>query len=226
MGRTANQKLIKTGAEAILYEARWHSRRVTMKKRLPKKYRLQELDAEIRATRTIRESQLICEAKRAGVPTPLLYFVDVVNAVIIMEFVQGKQVKQLLGEVPEQSRQDICTEIGESVGRLHGWGIIHGDLTTSNMILDPENKIVFVDFGLGEKSTDTESQGVDLHLMKRSLESTHFRFAEECFLNVIEGYSRIVGSKTAKKIHGKIEEIENRGRYVSHRKGRDKSVGN
>jgi len=226
MGETANQKLMKKGAEASLYTAYWHGRKVTIKKRLPKKYRLPELDEEIKTHRTARESQLIYEAKRAGVPTPSLYFVDVGNAAIIMEFVEGKQVKQLLGEITEQRRRDICIKIGESVGRIHRCAIVHGDLTTSNMILNPEGKIVFVDFGLGEKSADLESQGVDLHLMKRSLESTHFRFAEKCFLHVIEGYSRIVGSKTAKKIEDRIEEIENRGRYVSERKGRQKSVHN
>ena len=110
-------------------------------------------------------------------------------------------------------------KIGELIGRLHKNGIIHGDLTTSNMILNSEGTIFFVDFGLGEKSKELEARGVDLHLMKRALQSTHFRFAEECFNSVIEGYSKVLGCETAKNVLDKIKQIEKRGRYIAERKG-------
>jgi TP53 regulating kinase-like protein len=211
--------LIKKGAEASLYLADWHGRKVIMKKRLPKKYRLPKLDGQIKTYRTIHEPQLIHEAKGAGVPTPTIFLVDVKSATIIMEFIEGKQVKQLLSEVSKSERQRLCLEIGELIGRLHRYGIIHGDLTTSNMILNSEGKIFFVDFGLGEKSKETEARGVDLHLMKRALQSTHFRFAEECFNAVIKGYSKVLGYETVKNVLDKIREIDRRGRYVAERKG-------
>jgi TP53 regulating kinase-like protein len=210
--------LIKKGAEASLYVADWHGRKVIMKKRLPKKYRPSRLDEQIKTYRTIHEPQLIHEAKRAGVPTPTIFLVDLKNATIIMEFIEGKQVKQLLGEVIKSERQRLCFKIGELIGRLHENGIIHGDLTTSNMILNSEGKIFFVDFGLGEKSEELEARGVDLHLMKRALQSTHFSFTEECFNAVIRGYSKVLGAKTVKNILDKIREIEKRGRYVAERK--------
>jgi len=210
--------LMKKGAEASLYLAEWHGRKVIMKKRLPKKYRLSELDEQIKTYRTIHEPQLIHEAKKAGVPTPTIFLVDVKSATIIMEFIEGKQVKQLLSEATKSERQRLCFKIGELIGRLHKYGLIHGDLTTSNMILNSEGTIFFVDFGLGEKSKELESRGVDLHLMKRALQSTHFRFAEECFNAVIEGYSKVLGSETVKNILDKIREIERRGRYVAERK--------
>jgi len=159
------------------------------------------------------------EAKKTGVPTPMILLVDVKNATIIMEFVEGKQVKQLLGEVTKSERQSLCLKIGEMIGRLHEHGIIHGDLTTSNMILDFEEKIFFVDFGLGEKTKELETRGVDLHLMKRALQSTHFRFSRECFDAVIRGYSKVLDAKTVKSILDKIKQIERRGRYVAERKG-------
>ena len=218
MGNT-KPLLIKKGAEASLYLADWHGRRVIMKKRLPKKYRPSMLDEQIKTYRTIHEPQLIHEAKKAGVPTPTIFLVDVKNATIIMEFTEGKQVKQLLGEVAKSERQSLCLKIGELIGRLHDYGIIHGDLTTSNMILDSEGKIFFVDFGLGEKTKELEARGVDLHLMKRALQSTHFRFTEECFDAVIRGYSKVLGAETVKNILDKIKEIERRGRYVAERKG-------
>ncbi|MEM3622373.1 MAG: Kae1-associated kinase Bud32 [Candidatus Bathyarchaeia archaeon] len=210
--------LIKKGAEASLYLADWHGRKVVMKRRLAKKYRPKILDEQIRVYRTIHEPQLMHEAKKAGVPTPTIFLVDVKNATIIMEFIEGRQVKQLLGEASKEERESLCLKIGELIGRLHENGIIHGDLTTSNMILTLEGKIFFVDFGLGEKSKELEARGVDLHLMKRALQSTHFRFTEECFNAIIRGYAKAVGSETAKNILEKIREIERRGRYVAERK--------
>jgi TP53 regulating kinase-like protein len=211
--------LIKKGAEASLYLAEWHGRRVVMKKRLPKEYRPSKLDEQIRIYRTVHEPQLMHEAKEAGVPTPTIFLVDVADATIIMEFIEGKQVKKVLGEASKSIRQSLCLRIGESVGRLHDYGIIHGDLTTSNMILDLERKIFFVDFGLGEKTAELEARAVDLHLMKRALQSTHFRFAEECFEAVIRGYSKVLGVENAKSVLDNIREIERRGRYVVERKG-------
>jgi len=211
--------LIKKGAEASLYLADWHGRKVILKKRLPKKYRPSKLDEQIKTYRTIHEPQLMHEAKKAGVPTPTIFLVDMKNATIIMEFIEGKQMKQLLSEVTKSKRQSLCLKIGELIGRLHEYGIIHGDLTTSNMILDFEGKIFFVDFGLGEKSKELEARGVDLHLMKRALQSTHFRFTEECFDAVTRGYSKVLDAETVKSILDKIKEIERRGRYVAERKG-------
>jgi TP53 regulating kinase-like protein len=162
------------------------------------------------------------EAKGAGVPTPAVFLVDLKNAAIVMEFVDGRQVKQVLNEVTESERRKMCLRIGELIARLHKRGIIHGDLTTSNMILDSEGKIFFVDFGLGEKTKETEAIGVDLHLMKRALQSTHFRFTEECFDAVLQGYSKVSGVDFVKNVLDKIKEIEKRGRYVAERKGEEK----
>lgn len=211
-------RLIKRGAEASLYLADWHDRRVIMKKRLPKKYRPSKLDENIRTYRTIHEPQLMHEAKKAGVSTPTIFLVDVKNSTIIMEFITGKQVKQVLTKASEKDRLLLCFQIGELIGRLHKNGIIHGDLTTSNMILDGGGKIFIVDFGLGEKMSELEARGVDLHLMKRALQSTHFRFAEECFDAVMKGYTKTMGNENAKEILEKIKEIERRGRYVAERK--------
>jgi len=218
VGAMKQPSLIKKGAEASLYLVDWHDRKVIMKKRLTKKYRPSKLDENIRTYRTIHEPQLMHEAKRAGVSTPTIFLVDVRNSTIVMEFITGKQVKQFLTEASKKDRQLLCFQIGELIGKLHKKGIIHGDLTTSNMILDSERKIFIVDFGLGEKTSELEARGVDLHLMKRALQSTHFRFAEECFGAVMEGYSEIIGNEKAKEILEKIKEIERRGRYVAERK--------
>jgi len=218
MDTVAEPVLLKKGAEASLYVADWYGRRVVFKVRIPKRYRPEELDNQIRSYRTVHEPQLMHEAKAAGVPTPLIYMVNVPEASITMEFIEGEQVKQLLNKVSKAERKDLCVRIGELVGRLHSQGLIHGDLTTSNMILNPEGKIFFVDFGLGEKNSEVEAKGVDLHLLKRALQSTHFRFWEECFENVLSGYSTVLGEELAEKVYLKIKEIEKRGRYIDERK--------
>ena len=209
--------LIKKGAEASLYLENWHNRKVIMKRRLPKKYRIPELDLMIRSQRTIHEPNLIHKAKEAGVPTPTIFMVDVAESNIIMEFVEGKQVKEVLDHVSPEERLNLSSLIGKMIGRLHQHGIIHGDLTTSNMLLTPYGKVVFVDFGLSERSKELEPKGVDLHLMKRTLQSTHYKHAKECFKAVMSGYAEAVGKESAKKVTAKIREIEKRGRYVADR---------
>jgi TP53 regulating kinase-like protein len=221
MEKLAKPRLIKKGAEASLFIADWHGRKVIMKKRLPKKYRPPLLDERIRTYRTIHEPQLLHEAKKAGVSAPLVYLVDVRNATIIMEFIDGRQIKQLLGEVSEAERKRFCLKIGESISKLHKNGIVHGDLTTSNMIMIDSGEIFFVDFGLGEKTYETEAKAVDLHLAKRALQSVHFRFAKECFDAVIEGYSRVLGAESVGSVLVKVREIERRGRYVTERKAEE-----
>jgi TP53 regulating kinase-like protein len=213
--------LMRKGAEASLYLAEWHGNRVILKKRLRKKYRPRMLDEQVRIYRTIHEPRLMHEAKLAGVPTPAIYLVDVKRTTIIMEYIEGKRIKELMNNMPQMERQRICFRIGQMIGLLHKHGVVHGDLTSSNMILDPEGTIFFLDFGLGERSRELEARGVDLHLMQRALESTHYLVADECFDAIFKGYSGVLGSMVAKSVLDKIREIEKRGRYVAERRERE-----
>ena len=218
MDKVTEPVLFKKGAEASLYLADWHGKKAVIKTRIPKRYRPAALDQQIRTYRTIHEPQLMHEAKAAGVPTPLIFMVSVPEATIIMEHIEGQQVKHLLNRSEQETRHQICIQIGALIGKLHSSGLVHGDLTTSNMIQTPQGKIVFVDFGLGEKNSEVEAQGVDLHLMKRALQSTHFLFWEDCFKTVLCGYTSVRGVEAAEKVYEKIREIERRGRYVEERK--------
>jgi TP53 regulating kinase-like protein len=211
-------KLLKKGAEASLFLADWHERKVVVKVRIPKRYRPPALDERIRSYRTVHEPQLMHEAKAAGVPTPLIYMVSVPESSITMEYIEGQQVKQVLNKVSKTDRHHLSVKIGEFIARLHSHGLIHGDLTTSNMILSPYGEVFFIDFGLGEKNIELEAKGVDLHLLKRALQSTHFQHWEECFQNVLCGYASILGVEMAEKVYEKIRDIERRGRYVEERK--------
>lgn len=210
--------LLKKGAEASLYAGDWQNRRVVVKARFPKAYRPEKLDLRIRTYRTLHEPQLMHEAKRAGVATPKIFQVDTKNSMIVMELIEGKQVKECLSGLNKNEREKLCQRIGQVIGRLHKNDLVHGDLTTSNMLLDGNGRIVMVDFGLGEKTVELEAKGVDLHLMKRALQSTHYKHADECFASIMRGYSIVLGTEKAKSVLTKVSELERRGRYVAERK--------
>ncbi len=206
-------KLIAKGAEADLwFDPEWNGRRAIIKRRVQKRYRHPEIDRELRRLRTLREAEIIHRAKRAGVPTPVIYQVDPEEATMVMEYIEGRRLRDAVAELPPEERLRIFRLAGRQAGRLHKAGIIHGDLTTSNMILT-SNRLVFVDFGLAELSTEEEKRGVDLHLMKRMLQSTHFEYAEELLEAFLEGYREEMGAE-ADGVFRRMEEIARRGRYV------------
>jgi TP53 regulating kinase-like protein len=213
--------LLKKGAEANLYleffKKVLHTAgggRVIVKERIPKKYRIKELDAKLRRSRTSLEAKLLTDAKKAGVHTPTIYEVDLRKTRIAMEFIEGIQVKQALNDKRFRKRKELCRLIGRFVARLHRAGLVHGDLTTSNMIVAKNGELYFVDFGLGEYNPSVEARGVDLHLLKRALQSVHFRIVDEAFREVLRGYGSEFG-KGAEEIIRRAEEIERRGRYIA-----------
>lgn len=209
--------LVRKGAEADLYYEIWHGLKIIRKIRGVKSYRIPQLDFEIRRARTGHEVQLIHDAKIAGVPTPFIYLVDVEATTIVMQYIEGLRVKEVLNSLKPDNREILCEHIGVLIGRLHRSGIIHGDLTTSNMIVAEDGKVVFIDFGLAEYSKELEKRGVDLLLMRRSLQATHYRYAKNCFEAVIKGYACEMGEKVAGDVVERVEEIAKRGRYAVER---------
>lgn len=202
--------LIKRGAEAEIHLEESNGRKVILKKRLPKSYRVKEVDDVLRKERTKSEAKLISEARRAGVSTPIIFDIDLKNCCITMEYIDGKRIKDFLNDISESERRKVCLKIGESIARLHNSDIIHGDLTTSNMILKGE-RIYFFDFGLGERSSEIEAKGVDLHVLMEAFESTHSQ-AGRAFDYVLDAYER--DYKEATKTISKMKEIISRGRYT------------
>ena len=206
------ERVIAKGAEADLVLREWNGLKALFKIRRPKGYRHPELDSRLRRSRTKAEADTIHRAKLSGVPTPLLYHVDPDNAVIVMEYVDGVKVRDAVDRLTDEERRELFTRIGGYAGRLHGAGIIHGDLTTSN-ILKQGDRLVFIDFGLAEVSTEVEKRGVDLNLMNRMLTSTHYRHQEELLAAFVEGYRETLG-KEAEEALMRMEEVAKRGRYI------------
>jgi N6-L-threonylcarbamoyladenine synthase/protein kinase Bud32 len=144
------------------------------------------------------------------VRTPILWDIDLEEMSLVMEKITGTQIKDVLSSGDEKIRTNICRKLGENIARLHEGGIIHGDLTTSNLILKGD-EIVFIDFGLGKFSDLVEDKGVDLLVLKKALQSIHYQIAEVCFQCILEGYEEISG---AGEVRIKIKEIQSRGRYI------------
>ncbi|HID24845.1 MAG TPA: Kae1-associated serine/threonine protein kinase, partial [Thermoplasmata archaeon] len=179
-------RVIYRGAEAEIILSTWFGRDVVKKRRIPKSYRLPEIDKKLRFHRTKEEAKLMFEARRSGVPVPIIYDVHLRESTITMEYLKGKCVKELIPELSDSERHSLCYAIGENVAKLHNYNIVHGDITTSNMVF-VDGRVHFIDFGLGEINHEVEAKGVDLHVLMEAFSSAHSRYPE-CFDYVFEGY--------------------------------------
>jgi N6-L-threonylcarbamoyladenine synthase/protein kinase Bud32 len=172
-----------------------------VKWRLKKGYRIPSLDSRLIAERTRAEARLIAMARRAGVPTPVIR--DITTDTIVMEQIEGPLLKHQL------TRTNVkCA--GSIIGRLHAAGIVHGDLTTSNIIMRG-GQCVLIDFGLAHVSSEIEMRGVDIHVFFQTLKSTTPEF-EPLKSAFIEGYSKEFDGYA--DVLKREAEIEQRGRYL------------
>ena len=200
-----DKEIIARGAESIIYKVS----EVVIKDRIKKGYRIKELDERIREKRTQLESSLLSKARRVTVPTPVVK--KVTKHQIELEYLEGKRLKEYLNEISKEERDKICKVIGEQVAKLHKANLIHGDLTTSNMIWK-DNKLYFIDFGLGFHSSSIEDKATDLHLLEEALKSTHFQFWRDALTLILKAYKREY--EKADSVLRRLKKIEKRGRYV------------
>ncbi len=193
-------ELIYRGAEAEVYRSEFMGMPVIIKRRIPKGYRIPELDREIRERRTRKEARLLSKARRGGVPVPAV--LDVWRDSIMMEYVDG---------VPLHKKPDLESfrELGLIIYRLHESGIAHNDLSLSNVLV-LGSKICLIDFGLAEASTSVEDFAVDLYVLKRSIKSL-IKDWEPAWTAFVESY--LSGGELAVKVLKRLEEVEARGRY-------------
>jgi bifunctional N6-L-threonylcarbamoyladenine synthase / protein kinase Bud32 len=190
----------RRGAEAIVT---FHDG-IAEKRRVSKRYRVPALDTRLIAERTRAEARLIHAARKGGVPTPVMS--DITDDTIVMEQVAGRLLTHDLSE-------DTLREAGRMVGRLHAAGIMHGDLTTSNLILrERDGKCVMIDFGLALVTQEIEQRGVDIHVLFQTLGSTAPGRSDELKAAFTEGYGETFAG--AGEVIAREHEIELRGRYL------------
>lgn len=202
--------VIRRGAEAEIRKGTWLGREVIIKSRVPKAYRLPALDRSLRNSRTRNEARLMHEARECGVPTPIIYDIDTINAELTMEDIQGPRVKDELDSASPERVEELCTEMGRLIANLHRCGIVHGDLTTSNMLLS-KGRMWFIDFSLGGRSATVEEMGVDLHLLKEAFQSAHSVRLDH-FGTILASYKS--SFPRGEEVVRKMREVESRGRYT------------
>lgn len=202
----------KKGAEAELIEEIFEGKKILQKNRVLKDYRNPILDSKIRKTRTRSEAKLLREAS-IFVNTPKIIELNENKSQIKMEFIEGKRLKDVI-----EKQKSLCVESGKAIKALHEGGIIHGDLTTSNIIFADEKdkelkarikkhgKLFFIDFGLGYFSKNVESKATDLIVFKKTFNATHSKIKNGWSL-VMKGYN------PSKELQERMEAVEKRARY-------------
>ena len=201
---------IGRGAEATITRTEFLGRDAVIKTRTKKGYRHPELDGHLRTVRTRTEVRVIREARTAGVRSPVVYDADLREGSITMEYIRGQSVKTIIDEHPERA-DELCQRIGEMIAKLHRNNIAHGDLTTSNMIIDDNDEMYLIDFSLGDTRVDIEAMGVDLHLMERAFTSAHSDIPR-AYDRIIESYRKHMPD--ADKVLARVEDIKSRARYT------------
>ncbi len=195
--RTKN--VLAIGAEAVLTLHKNKGVLHVLKQRTQKKYRIPEIDSRLRSSRTRREVKVLEKLKALGF-TPKVLFSDDLE-IIKIEYLPGKKLADCL-------EQTDCVAIGKEIGKkiklIHDAGIIHGDLTTSNLLL-VSGSVYFIDFGLSFFSHKIEDKAVDLHVLEEALESKHHTVSRKVFASVKDVYGD-------KEVLERLLEVELRGR--------------
>lgn len=195
-------ELIYTGAEAEIYKSEYLGFPVVEKRRTVKSYRISSIDKRIRDERIRSELNMIISAK-TFINVPYIFDVDTDENILVMEHIDGIKIKDLFNK---GEKLELGKNIGIEIRKLHKNELIHNDLTTSNMILKDE-KIYFIDFGLGYKSNRIEDKAVDVLVFKKMLKSTHWKYFDKIWKGFVKGYDD-------EKVLEKVLEVEKRARYV------------
>ncbi len=197
-------QIIAQGAEAIIKK----KGASIIKERVKKGYRHDQLDEKLRKLRTRQEAKLI-EKVNQIIPSPKLIKISESSKTLEMEYLKGEKLASSLDSMKNKNK--IGKIIGNSIAKIHDADIIHGDLTTSNMI-SKLNKVFFIDFGLGFHSSNIEDKAVDLHVLKEALEARHPKSYDIVWKAIEKGYNT---SHNASQVLKQLEKVERRGRYKS-----------
>ncbi len=195
--------IISQGAEAILELDEGY----IYKKRIAKTYRVQEIDDLLRKTRTKREIKVLKKVAELGVRVPKVYRFDD-PFVIKMDWIDSVRLRDFILSDKNNGFKELEI-IGSWIAKLHEKFIIHGDLTTSNILIDKNHNLFLIDFGLSFSSGKIEDMAVDIHLLEQALESTHYLVKDKLFESFLKGYSSF---SKYKEVIDRLETVRSRGR--------------
>ncbi|CAI5744552.1 unnamed protein product [Peronospora destructor] len=210
-------QLISHGAEANVFETDFAGRACVIKERVRKSYRLSVLDKKLSHRRLVQEVRCILKCRRAGVLTPIIFLVDENKSRLYLEKVQGGSLKDYLRRAYKiDAKYGLLAlkkayQIGEAIAKMHDADIVHGDLTTSNMMLsnDDATDVTMIDFGLANSQPLPEDKAVDLYVMERAFANTHVN-SELLVEEVLRAYRAT--SRRSDAIFQKLSQVRVRGR--------------
>ncbi|MFQ5405726.1 MAG: L-threonylcarbamoyladenylate synthase [Candidatus Micrarchaeia archaeon] len=190
------------GAEAEVYACSFEGRACVRKVRVAKSYRHRELDVFLRTLRTGREAKALRVARMAGVRCPVVFLVDLKKCQLYEEFFQGRLLKD---SWPFLKNPNVfLRQTAEFLAFMHKAGVVHGDFTTSNVMVVSLRPVV-IDFGLASFSHSVEDKATDLLLFKKSVSKKHFGVFEKAYREKCDG---------AERVFARLEQVLQRGRYV------------
>ncbi|MBI4016489.1 MAG: Kae1-associated serine/threonine protein kinase [Candidatus Aenigmarchaeota archaeon] len=192
-------QIIGVGAEAVLTKK---DDNTVQKTRVVKNYRHPELDLKLRKSRTRREAKVFERLSKTEIPAPKLLASNDSNMTINMSFINGQPLQSVFSQNP----QGFARQIGRIIAQLHSQDIIHGDLTTSNMI-STDNGLYVIDFGLSFFSQKPEDKATDIHVLFQGLRALH---KEDCATVLLEAYKQ--NYAYAQPVLERLEKVEQRGR--------------
>lgn len=207
--------LVKQGAEARVYSTDFLGKPAIVKERFVKTYRVAALDEKLTHRRMGQEVRSMARCRRHGVRAPAVYHLDLEARVIYMERItEGVLVKDYVAGLDAEKDSAAVAHLmqvtGAVLAKMHNIDVIHGDLTTSNMVYDrATDRLTLIDFGLSFASGLAEDKGVDLYVLERAFLSTH-PGSEEHFKLLLSSYAK--KSKHATAVVRKLDEVRLRGR--------------
>lgn len=229
-------KVVSQGAEALVLSSATHpyldnEGAFIIKFRPKKPYRHPKIDALITRSRTVGEAKFMLKLNKLGVPAPHLISLDINNGVIWMNAIgydlgdgSVSSLKNYLwhlekngGDCLGEEVRSFCKTTGSVIGKLHNNDMIHGDLTTSNIILQAKQSYL-IDFGLSSYSNLPEDKAVDLYVLERAVLSTHSDYADKYNAWLLEGYKDEISQarkSNLKDTMKKLEDVRLRGRKRS-----------
>ncbi|HEU97609.1 MAG: Kae1-associated kinase Bud32 [Fervidicoccaceae archaeon] len=205
------------GAESNLYSGIYLGHKVVIKERIKKPYMNPKLAEKLIRERTLAEAKILWEANSLGVKAPLPLKIDPERGVIIMSYIEGELLRDMIyREGFSLKVKNIMEEMGRSIAILHNSHIIHGDLTTSNVIYQYQTKNLYlIDFGLSFHSKRSEDKATDIRVLERAVESTHPEYKNELMSSFLSSYFEKVNERDL--IWESLEDIRLRGRYIKER---------
>lgn len=139
---------------------------------------------------------------------------DLKKRQIFMEYLEtSRTAKQVIDELElangTQELKKLANSVGEILIKVHAIQMVHGDLTSSNILVTDDMEVTLIDFGLSSMNASNEDKAVDLYVLERALLSAHAT-GETFFQNILESYKQ--EGKASQAVLVKFEEVRARGR--------------